>query len=204
MKNISYVINGVLAVAIIVLFILFFTSNKSGGNGEAAALKFEQGDSSVVLPVAYVDMDSLVNNYSFAKDVNEKFMKKLEDNRMSINKEQKNVEAQAADFQKKIDNNAYLTEQRAQEEYARIQKAGASLQQKAQRMEAELAQEEMRINKQMTDSISLCLKEFNKTANYQIIFSNRGLDNVLVAKGVYNITQDVLKLLNNRYKPESK
>lgn len=203
MKNISYVINGVLAVAIIVLFILFFTSNKNGG-GEATSLKFVEGDSSVVLPVAYVDMDSLVNNYNFAKDVNEKFMKKLEDNRLAINKEQKSVEAQAADFQKKIDNNAYLTQQRAQEEAERIQKLGVNLQQKAQRMEMELAQEEQRINKQMTDSISLCLKEFNKTANYQIIFSNRGLDNILVAKDVYNITQDVLNLLNSRYKPESK
>ena len=202
MKNISYVINGVLAVAIIVLFILFFTTGKSNGSGDVAPLKFEAGDSSVVLPIAYVDMDSLVNNYNFAKDVNEKFMKKLEDNRLAVNKEQKSIEARAADFQKKVENNAYLTQQRAEEEYASIQKLGAALQQKAQRMEAELAQEEQRINKQMTDSISSCLKEYNKAANYQVIFSNRGLDNILVAKDAYNITQDVLKLLNGRYKAE--
>lgn len=203
MKNISYVINGALAVAIIVLFVLFFT-NKNNGGSDVAPLKFAEGDSSVVLPIAYVDMDSLVNNYVFAKDVNEKFMKKLEDNRMTINREQKSIEAQVADFQKKIENNAYLTQQRAEEEQLRIQKLGAALQQKAQRMEAELAQEEQRINKQMTDSISLCLKEYNKTANYQVVFSNRGLDNILVANNVYNITQDVLKLLNGRYKAESK
>lgn len=202
MKNISYVINGVLAVAIIILFVLFFTNNK-GGEGEVASLKFTPGDSSVVLPVAYVDMDSLVNNYNFAKDVNEQFMKKLESTRATINQEQKNIEAQAADFQRKVENNAYLTEQRAQEEYARIQKLGTNLQQKAARMEADLAKEEQKINMQMADSISLCIKEFNKAANYQIIFSNRGLDNILDAKEVYNITQDVLNLLNSRYKAES-
>ena len=203
MKNLSYVINGVLAVAIIVLFVLVLSSKKVG-DGEVASLKFEPGDSSVVLPVAYVDMDSLVNNYNFFKDVNDQFTKKLEDNRLTINKKQKNIEAQAADFQKKVENNAYLTEQRAQEEYARIQKLGANLQQEAQKLETELAKEEQRINKQMTDSISLCLKEFNKKANYQVIFSNRGMDNILVANDVYNITQEVLKLLNSRYKPEAK
>jgi len=40
MKNISYIINGVFAVAIIVLFILFFTSNKGNTGTEDSSLTF--------------------------------------------------------------------------------------------------------------------------------------------------------------------
>ena len=58
------------------------------------------------------------------------------------------------------------------------------------------------MNGQIADSVRLCLKEYNKTANYQIIFSNAGLDNVLLAKDNYDITTKIINLLNTRYKPQ--
>jgi outer membrane protein len=55
----------------------------------------------------------------------------------------------------------------------------------------------------MGDSLRTCLKELNKTAKYQIILSNNGLDNVLLTGDGYDITQKVIELLNSRYKPEA-
>ena len=202
MKNVSYLINGVLAVAIIILFILFFTS-KSGGS-DAPSLTFEGGDSAALLPVAYVNLDSLLLNYNFHKDENEKLMRKVESSNATVSQKKRQVDAEAADFQKKYDNGAFLSPERAQQEYQRIQKLAADLQTAMQRMENEIALEQQRVSEQTADSVRICVKEYNKTANFQIIFSNSGLNNILLAKESYDITPQVIKLMNSRYTPEKK
>ncbi len=203
MKNISYVINGVLAVAIIVLFILFFTSNKKNTEEGTSALKFtEGGDSIGVLPVAYVNVDSLLINYNYAKDANDVLIKKYNNANATLTQKQRQFEAEVADFQKKAQNNAFLSQERAQQESVRIQKLESDLHATAQRLQEDYMKEQAKINSQITDSVRVCLKDYNKKANFQMIFSNTGLDNILLAKDSYDITQDIINLLNSRYKPE--
>lgn len=196
MKNLSYVINGILAVAIIILFILFFTSKSE--SHDSPSVKFEN-DSTISLPLAYVNIDSVLTNYNYAKEASDELMKKSESSRASLNQKQKQIENEYVEFQRKLQNNAFLTQERAQQEQTRIQKLAADLEQTAARMDNELAMEQMKINSQLADSVRLCIKEFNKTANYQIIFSNSGLDNILYAKEKYNITNEVINLLNKRH-----
>ncbi|WP_165020446.1 MULTISPECIES: OmpH family outer membrane protein [unclassified Dysgonomonas] len=203
MKNISYVINGVLAVAIIILFVLFFTNKGNSNEEDKTPLAFEPGDSTVTLPIAYVNVDSLLANYEFAKVSGERLMNKFKSSNNTVAQKQRQLETEATDFQRKVQSNAFLSQERAQAESQRIQKLNADLQQMAQRLENELAQEEQKINEQLADSVRVCLVEYNKKANYQIIFSNKGLDNILTAKDKYDITQDILKLLNSRYKAEA-
>lgn len=203
MKNISYLINGVLAVAIIVLFILFFTS-KNGGSSDAPSLTVGGGDSVALLPVAYVNIDSLLIEYNFAKDENDKLMRKMESSNATVNQKRRQLEQEAADFYKKIQNNAFLNEQRAQQEQQRIQKLESDLQQLMQRMNNDIGLEQQRVNEQIADSVRTGIEKYNATANYQIIYSNSGLNNILLAKDGYDITKDVLKLLNSRYTSEKK
>ncbi|WP_029904701.1 OmpH family outer membrane protein [Prevotella sp. 10(H)] len=203
MKNISYIINGVLAVAIIVLFILFFTSNKKGTEGGSASLNFAEGDSTGVLPVAYVNVDSLLINYNYAKDANDVLMKEYNSANATLNNKQRQFENEVADFRKKLENNVFLSQERAQQEQTRIQKIESDLHATAQRLQDDYMRKQAKMNAQVTDSVRTCLKEYNKKANYQIIFSNTGLDNVLLAKDSYDITKDVIVLLNSRYKPEA-
>jgi outer membrane protein len=203
MKNISYLINGILAVAIIVLFILFFT-NKGGNGSNSPSVTISGGDSVPLLPVAYVNVDSLLINYNFAKDENDKLMRKIESSNATVNQRRSNLEKEVTEFYRKYQTGAFLNEQRAQQEQERIQKLEANLQQFMQRTQNDIALEQQRVNEQVADSVRLGVELFNNTANYQIIFSNSGLNNVLLAKQSYDITQDILKLLNGRYVPESK
>ncbi|MBD8389750.1 OmpH family outer membrane protein [Dysgonomonas sp. BGC7] len=202
MKNISYVINGVLAVAIIVLFVLFFTSNKKDGDG-SAALTFSGGDSASVLPLAYVNLDSLLLHYNLYKDANDALMKKSNSANATLNQKQRQFETEVADFQKKVQNNAFLSQERAQQESVRLQKMEGDLHALAQKLQEDYLKEQAKLNSQIADSVRLCLKDYNKTANYQMIFTNTGMDNILLAKDSYDITQQISKLLNSRYKPEA-
>lgn len=203
MKNISYLISGVLAIAIIVLFILFFTS-ENGKGSDSPSLTVAGGDSVPLLPVAYVNIDSLLINYNFSKDENDKLMRKIESSNATVTQRRNNLEKEVAEYYRKAQNGSFLNEDRARQEGERIQKLEANLQQFIQRTQNEIALEQQRVNEQVADSVRMGVEEYNKTANYQIIFSNNGLNNILLARQSYDITQDILKLLNGRYVSESK
>ncbi len=202
MKSICYIVNGVLAVAVIILFVLHFTS-KGEAQNQLTSVAFEN-DTSLTLPIAYVDVDTLLTKYNYAVEVNEILMSKSEDSKVQLNQKQKRIESEQAEFQRKMQNNAFLSQERAEQEYKRIQKLAQDFEQTAARLEQELAMEQIKYNNQLADSVRVCIKEYNKTANYQIIFSNSRMDNILFAKEKYDITKQVLNLLNSRYTKSDK
>lgn len=202
MKNISYVINGVLAVAIIILFVLFFTS-KGECTSTTPSVKFQSDDSTSTLPVAYVNVDTLLVKYQFAKDASSRLMNKFNSSNNAVAQKQRTFEAEVTEYQRKLQNNAFISEDRARTEGQRLQKMEADLQQMAQRLQSEFVQEQQKMNEQVTDSVRVSLQIYNQTANYQIIFSDRAMDNILIAKDKYDITNEILILLNGRYKADA-
>ena len=73
MKNINYVINGVLAVAVVILYIMQFSGKKESSVTRTFA---SAGDTTALLPIAYVNVDSLLLNYNYSKDLNEIILNK--------------------------------------------------------------------------------------------------------------------------------
>ena len=198
MKN-NYVISGILAAALILLYILHFTSKP---NNEVGQVKYEYSASdSVTLPIAYINVDSLLMNYNFAKDLNEALMRIEESSRASLTQKERQVQSAAQDFQRKLENNAFLTQQRAEEEQQRIQRMGEEYQQMAQKLSNELGLEQQKLNIQLSDSIRGALQDYNKTRNFEVILSNTGSDNILLAHPKYDITDEVVLFLNKRYGP---
>lgn len=202
MKNISYIINGVFAVAIIVLFILFFTSNKKNTEGDSSLLKFAEGDTTGVLPIAYITVDSLLHHYNLYNDASEELL--LEQKKINTTADQKRrqLEAEYADFQKKAQNNAFLSQERGEQEANRIRNLEASIQGQIQKLQNDYLEKQMKMNAQISDSIRINLEDYNKKANYQLIFSNTGMDNIIVAKSSYDITKVITAQMNARYKKE--
>src|SRR5690554_6623409 len=202
MKNFSnYIVSGVLAIAVIVLFILHFTSGKSGKEADSRDLSVLLNDSSVTLPIAYVNVDSLLMNYNFAKDLNESLLRKEESTRASLNQRQNQINSAAQEFERKLRNNAFLSQERAQQEQERIVQMNQEYQQLAERLTQEFMLEQEKMNFQMEDTIKSRMIEFNKNKNYEIIFSNRTTSTVLYADKKYDITNDVVEFLNSKYGP---
>ncbi len=158
----------------------------------------------VTLPIAYVNIDSLLLNYNYAKDLNEALLRKQENSRVSINQKGKALEREVTDFQKKIQNNAFLSEQRAQQEATRLQKQESELNELSQRLNNELMLEQQKMNALLNDSIQSFLKIYNAEKKYEVIFSNTMGDNILIAQPKYDITNEVVEELNKRYLPEAK
>lgn len=197
MKNINYIINGVLAVCIVILFILHFTGKKES----SVAPAFVAGaDSAKMLPVAYVDIDSLLLNYNFSKDLNERIVTTQESYRADVNQKTSALRVELQDFQKKVDNNAFLTRERAEQENSRLVKKQQDLQAYADKLQQDLASKQQALNEQLRDTIVAQLAQFNKNKGYQIIFSNTMGDNILyTSQKAYNITAEFLEVLNKNY-----
>jgi outer membrane protein len=196
MKNINYIINGVLAVAVVILFVMQFSDKKETRNVRPVA----SGENLTgTLPVAYVNVDSLLENYNYAKDLNEIILKKSENSRASVNQKATSLRSEMQEFQRKIENNAFLTRERAEQEQQRLLQKQQELQELDARLSQELMNEQQKLNEQLRDTVVAQLKVFNKDKGYQIIYSNTLGDNILLANDIYDITAEVLDYLNKNY-----
>jgi outer membrane protein len=190
MKNLNYVINGVLAIAVLVLFVLQFSGKKDATTSPGKDKTTE--DIAAVFPVAYFNVDSLLLNYNFSRDLNEQIVRKQENARASVTQQARNLQADVDNFQYKMRNGAFATQERAEQEQQRLVKKQQELQALEDKLTQELMEESQRMNEQLRDTILSHLKEFNKSKGYQIIFSSTNGDPIYMADEVYNITNEVI------------
>ncbi len=202
MNKFLLVLNAVLCVAVIVLFILFF--NLKSNKEERKIITTTETIHTNQLPIAYVNIDSLLLHYQFAKDANETLLKKQEDSRLTINMKARELQNEMNEFQKKLENNAFLSRERAEQEHTRLLKKQQDLQELDAQLSQKLLAEQQKMSEQLRDSLNAFLKEFNKNKKYHIILSNTLNDNILYALDGYDITSEVIKQLNQRCNQQKK
>ena len=194
MKKISIIVDSILAAAVIALFVLYFLDKQAAPVAEEAKTEQE-----AKLPVAYVNLDSVLLQYEFAIDANDKLMSKQEDARLKLNTKMNTLQREAADFQRKLENNAFLSRERAESEQRRLLNKQQELQDLEAKLTNEILQQNQDLNLQLADTLQNYLEELNKTGKYQIIFANAGKENILLSADGYDITKEVIDGLNARY-----
>ncbi len=197
MKQLSTVLNGVLLIAVIILFVLHFQGGKS--TAKVANVNTEDVVSGDIYPVAIVKTDSLIISYEYAKELSAKMMNQEEASRADFNSKVKIFQQDAAEFQRKVQNNGFLSVERANQEQERLAKAERALQELNQRLSNELMRSQEETNAMLRDSIFAYMKDFGADKPYKLILSNRMGDNVLYNVPSVDITSEVLKGLNERY-----
>lgn len=156
-------------------------------------------DASYRLPIAYINVDSLLVNYDFAKELNEEMIKKTEDARATINSKGQALEKEFVEFQRKLQTNAFLSEERAQAEANRLQRKKDDLDRETANLQNDLAQQQAQMNARLSDTIRNYVKEYNEEKHFELILSNTMNDNLIIEAPKYDITSDVLNGLNARY-----
>lgn len=198
MKNSNTIVNIVLGIGLIVLYILHFT----GGCSNQVKRSVANTDSTQVgedLPIAYINVDSLLLNYNYSKDLNEVLIRKRENAQATLTEKARKLEVEMQDFQRKRENNAFLSEQSFKSQQQSLLKKQQDLQTLEQNLSNQLAKEQQNLNEQLRQKIYKFLREYNKDKKYQVILSNTMNDNILLAEPTYNITNDIVELLNNTY-----
>lgn len=200
MKKRNFILKGFLALAVITMFAQC-NNPQTNTATNSAAVPAVAGSSN--MKIAYVEIDSLLTKYRFWNDLNEIMIQKEENIRTTLNEKAKKLEAEMKEFQRKYENNGFVSAERAQQENQRIIKQQQDLQALQQKLTAELQAENQKNSLQLRDSINSFLKIYNQTKGYDLIISNTGFDNLLYANPSYNITQEIVDGLNARYTPSS-
>ena len=192
MNKFQTILNVVLVAAVVALFVIVLT-------GEKTDVPATVVETSEVMPIAYLNVDSLLMTYTFALEANEKLLKKQEDARLKLNTKARTLQNEMADFQRKLENNAFLSRERAEKEQQRLLKKQQELQELEAKLTEEIMIENQKLNIQLADTVTNFLKEYNADEHFHIILSNTAKDNVFMAAEQYDITKEIVDALNTRY-----
>ncbi len=155
------------------------------------------------MKIAYVEVDSLMSQYTFCKEYTLILEKKGNNARNTLQQKGKQLQTAVNNFQQKINNNGFSSREEAAGVQAAIQRQEQQLQELQARLAQELDSETLKYNSALRDSLQNFLKVYNAEKQYDIILSKAG-DNILMAQPRYNITEEVIAGLNKRYKSNLK
>ena len=194
MKNFTLLFNIVLAVAVAILFYLHFsTCNKCSAPAASAAGK--QGGK---FKIAYFDLDSVENNFEYYKQGEKAYYSLEQQKRNELASKKDAYIAKAKEYQAKGQNMSQAELATAQQDMAQREKDYTQdEQQKSQELQAEKFKTLQDANKKIQDY----LKEYNKDKTYAFIISSSA-DLVYYKDSAYDITNDLVKGLNDLYKPK--
>ena len=157
MKKMKYILNGFLALAMILLFAQ--CSNNQSTPSQTATPTAVGGSTNI-----------------FWNDLNELMIQKEENIRTTLNEKAKELDREMREFQRKLENNGFATRERAEQENLRLSQKQRDLQQLQEKLAADLQTENQKNSLQLRDSINSFLKIYNKTKGYSLIISNTGFD----------------------------
>lgn len=208
MKNFNTITLAILALAVVGLYVLHFTGKgEKQVEVECATLV---ADSAIVetpvdslsnsFPVAYINVDSFLLNYEYAKKLNETLLKKQEKSRKELVSAQQKLQAELEVFQQKYQAGGFLSKESFEQEQNRLFKKDQELQTLEQRLAQDLITEQQKMNMRLRDSINSFFEFFNADKRYKLILSNTDADNILYAEPMLNITSEVVFVMNQRYR----
>jgi outer membrane protein len=195
MKGSSLIISSISLIAVIVLYVLYFTGNNQSGE-PVISREVSGSGTGESLRIAYVKADSVILNYELAQDLHDDFTKKQEAYNNEFRSKRQSFEKEASAFQEKLQRGGFLTEQRAIQERDRLVGKEQEIMKLDQDLSGRLAELQAVNNQQILDSLLNYLQEFNRTRKYDYIFN--GAD-VLVGDEANNITKEVVSAMNDRY-----
>lgn len=150
---------------------------------------------------AYIDTSELMKEYTEAKDLEAKYKAQSEEKGRQLEAEINRFKQDAANFQSQAQANG--------QEWA--QKRGAELQKREQQLgyaQQALAQQLQQASGAEMDSlvtgVKKFIKEYGKKNGYAYIFGTGDAASVLYAEDKYDITKEIIKALNEKYKASSK
>lgn len=198
-ENYSRIVSGVLAIAVIVLFILHFSEK----NGEVVENKLPQpgilqGNTGGI-KVAYVFVDSVLANYEYYKVLTDKLLAKKANLEKELTGKGDAFKKEVADFQYKVDKKLITSwdADARQKQLTEQQQVLVNLQTD---MQDKLAQDEQTVTIQLHDSVLNAVTDINRKLGYNLVLSNTFGGGLLYAEGYMNITRKVLDRLNETYR----
>lgn len=194
MKNINTILNVVLAVAVAVLFYLHFSPRKEKSK---TAMNPNCAKGCVI---AYFEMDSIQNHFDYYKQIIEDLQKKEKEIRVALDLKKNANLSKLKEYQGR---GSSMTQDQMAVAQQDLQNRDRQYQLDEQAEASKLTDETRTKLLDVKKKIEDFLKEYNKDKTYSFILSNSS-DLIYYKDSSYNITNDIVKGLNDLYKVKKK
>jgi outer membrane protein len=174
-------------VILFALFISFLSCNKTT---EVKEFK-----------TAYIDTSKLMEESTEAKDIAEKYKDKSKVMGSQLEVEVNRFKSEAANFQKNAQANGQVW---AQQKGAELQRREQELSYAQQAMLQQLQSESGVEMDSLVSTYRKVIKDYGKEKGYDYIYGTGDIASVLYAKDSYDITKEIIKLVNEKYKSADK
>lgn len=166
------------------------------------------------IDLVYMDVDTVLQNYTLAKELTAQLKAKQEKSANSLQSKQNKLQQdmakyqqEAAQLQQDYQNGKFLTQASIQEAQQKmmakeqdLMKQEKELQNLNQKLTNEMLDEQEKMNKRLRDSLNSVLDQYQKEKRYKMILSNSAAINTVIwADSTLNITDIVTNDLNARY-----
>lgn len=207
-QRISLILNGVLAVAVIGLYVLHFkgqkTSQDTSSNDSTKVEETLQLDSLPTIisdngAIAFIDFEQLTTKYKFYKDGVANLENDFKKKEAELMKKQQTLEENVARYQQLAQS---LTPEVREKREKDLMEEEQRLLQLRDRLGKELTDKEANFNKEFLMKIDSYLKVLSKEKNYSYVFTyvKGGPATIVYAKDSLNISTQVINSLNEQYK----
>lgn len=186
----KHVFNGIIAVAIVVLFILHFTGNKNSMSSKMASVNH--------ISIAYVNTDSIWEKYDFVKDTKKELETVQTNMQTQYQTMVQNYQAELNNYMQKAKSYQLTLDQQKQKE-EQLGKKQQEILEMEQKLSAQLLEIKQAKNAEVHDTIVNFIRKFNKDKNYTLIFEYSYTGGLLFASDSLDITKDVISGLNKEY-----
>jgi outer membrane protein len=153
------------------------------------------------LKTAYVDTAVLMKEYTETKDLEAKYKAQAAEKGRQLEAEINRFKQDAANFQRNAQANG---QEWAQKNGQELQRREQQLAQAQQGLQQELQQESGKEMDSLVTGVKKFIKEYGKKEGYAYIYGTGDAATILYAEEKYDITKDIVKLLNEKYKSSSK
>lgn len=193
MKNLSLVLNLVLAVAVVILFYLHF----SGGSEQPKSDNSEQSAITGDLRIAFISVDSILEHYEYFKVSRDKLEAKGKQMDTDFKNRAQGLQREIASYQNSVSN---LTIGQAKAIEEDLTKKQQNLRMYQESLAQELAVEENKLTQDLYGKITSYLKKYGNEKGIHAVFKFDPSSDLLYAGEVMDITSDVVAGLNDEYK----
>lgn len=190
MKNILLIINIILLVLVGYLYYLQFGSHKTTVVKDVKSVQPNNPDKDS--RVAYIDLDSLQNNYYYYKKIKADFEHKQSSANNEIAAMQKKYQTRAMQLQQKAPTMSQKEQEEAMQEINKMQQ---DMQSRKQSIDNDLYNYNSKMKEDVLNRIQNFLKQYNSNGKYSYIFSYEpGF--MFYKDSTLDITPDVIVGLN--------
>jgi outer membrane protein len=149
---------------------------------------------------AYVDTSIIMKEYTESIDIQAKYKSKAEEKGRQLEAEVNRFKQDASNFQSQSQVNGQAW---AQQKGAELQKRQQQLEYAQQALSQQLQQEGGAEMDSLVSNVKKYIKTYGKENGYAYIYGTGEPASILYAEDKFDITKDILKLLNDKYKASS-